>query len=428
MARNNYGTLSVSVLILLRLLLISQYIVLALIPPGKFTTRSSASTNSITGIDRRRAQWSPIHLQALLQLPDAPPADSTILADLLLAGILGFATDPFVEMFFNTTHPTQSSSSNETVAFKTTFLYGAADSISVAARVFGCICLTDILIDTLPVQSPFAVNLRDVAPQIGVTLWLAMTLSTVKRSIFKQAVSGNTLGRVTIYDRLIDFVVGIVTVSQVLDELSIDVGMGLQSVFTAGGVGALIFSLASKDLAQQIVGGFAISVWDAFEIGDDVRLGDGTEGTIARIGLVETEIRGFDNVSIRIPNSQLLTQRVSNISRTKQSQVLQLLRFQYSDLKQIPSVLGDIKREIRASCPKLVVDGSKSFNAVVSKYEPDHVQCQVNCHFEIPPGTTEFVLNREEVLLAIARAVEENDIRFAIPSINYLTSGPADGA
>lgn len=60
---------------------------------------------------------------------------------------------------------------------------------------------------------------------------------------------------------------------------------------------------------------YFLQAWDAFKEGDDILLGDGTAGTVNKIGLVETELVGYDNVAIRIPNSELATQRVSNMSR-----------------------------------------------------------------------------------------------------------------
>ena len=132
---------------------------------------------------------------------------------------------------------------------------------------------------------------------------------------------------------------------------------------------------------------------------------------------------GYDNVVIKIPNSQLTGQRISNLSRVKRSRVRQVLRFKYKDLEKLPYVLSEIKDEIRGSCPKLIVDGSKPFQAILQSYEPDHVAAVVNCHFDIPPATGEFVDNRQQVLLAIARAMKQHEVDFALPSILYETSG-----
>ena len=351
----------------------------------------------------------------MLSPQEVLPESSQVLTDLLVAGTLGFATDPLVELIFNSTE-----SPDKHTDFKATFLYHAANSIAVAARVFGALVIANVVTEAFQLELP--VHLQGVAPVIAFTIWAGLTVSAVKRAIFENAVAGDRLGRVVLYDRLLDFVLAAVTATAILDELSIDFGMGLQSVLAGGGVGALVFSLASRELATNIVGGFVVQTWDAFNVGDDVKLGDGTEGTVTVIGLVETEICGYDNIAIKIPNSQLFSQRVSNISRIKRSQVKQLVRLKYSDIKKLRTILEDIKGMIRDSCPKLITDGSKPFRAVLTGYEPDHIQAEVNCHFEIPPGSAEFVENREQVLLAIARAMEKNNADFALPSIiSYKT-------
>lgn len=344
------------------------------------------------------------------------PEISLLVTQLAVSGLVGVGTDPLVAAVYRNNHHL-----DKDVDVSSTFLYGAADSLSNAARVYFGLVLFSATQDMLGIDAVGALSLLDdAAPKIAVTVWTALTLGKAKQIFFLQKVSGTRLGRVSIYDRLIDFVLLFVTAAVVLDEVQIDVGMGIQSVFAASGVGALVFSLASKDLATQLVSGLIIQAWDAFDVGDDIILGDGTKGTVGKIGLLETEINGYDNLVIRVPNSQITSQRVSNISRATQSQVKQVLRFSYEDLDKVPKVLEDIKLEIQASCPKLIDDGSKAFGAVLSQYEADHVQADVNCHFDIEPTSAEVSENKEAVLLAIARALSKNNVKFAIPAIYYV--------
>lgn len=206
--------------------------------------------------------------------------EPSLLTDLAVAGALGFVMDPLVELIFNGTHPERTDSDEEN--FRNSFIYGAADSIGTSARVFGVLALADFAAERFHLNFPIEEDLREAAPGVVFTIWVALAASTIKRTLFQQAVSGGELGRVGLYDRLIDFLVASITVVVVFDKLSIDIGMGLQSVLSAGGVGALVFSLASKDLAESIVGGFVLQAWDAFDVGDDVKLGDGTEGTVKK--------------------------------------------------------------------------------------------------------------------------------------------------
>ena len=71
---------------------------------------------------------------------------------------------------------------------------------------------------------------------------------------------------------------------------------------------------------------------------------------------------GSDELITKIPNSQLSNIRISNRSRMKFSQVKQQLNFKHEDMGRIPNLCDEIRKEIAASCPKVVSDGSKTFS------------------------------------------------------------------
>jgi small-conductance mechanosensitive channel len=77
--------------------------------------------------------------------------------------------------------------------------------------------------------------------------------------------------------------------------------------------------------------------------------------------------------------------------------------------------MQDIKDEVKRSCPKVITDGSRPFRAHWREYNHDHITVVVNFHFDIPPRTQEYLDNQEQVLLAIARAVKKNNVKFALP-------------
>jgi len=363
-----------------------------------------------------------------------------------LSTVVGFGATSLVEAASNRTELVahysskgihSNSNRNDFVwHFRIALLYGAADSLATGARVTGALLLINLVgkeLLGLRKLLPFvksAVNLADVAPRIGFATWIALTASTAKRTLLQKAVrlSGSQLGRVGLVDRLLDFVITIGASANIMELLQLDAGVGFKSVFAASGVSALIFSLASRGLVEQIFGGLMVQAWDAVEEGEKIRLGDGTEGVVRKIGLVETILVGSDDVEIRIPNTQVAQQRVSNLSHVTTSRVQQILRFRYSDLYKLPKVLDSIKDEIRKNCDSdaLILDGSKPFDAVLTKYEPDHVQAEVVVCFDLKPGSHEFIQQRQRVLLSIAYALQANNVAFAIPSIRYHTGTDDD--
>jgi small-conductance mechanosensitive channel len=57
------------------------------------------------------------------------------------------------------------------------------------------------------------------------------------------------------------------------DALGLEMGRGINSLFAFGGIGTLVFSLASKDIASQLVSGLVISTSDRFYEGESIHLG-----------------------------------------------------------------------------------------------------------------------------------------------------------
>ena len=340
---------------------------------------------------------------------------------LTIAAILAFGVDPLCRQLWRKGHP------NATEGFRSTLVYGATHSIAISAQVYLGLVALETFLHTMPHVSnkafPFLTqtsrSLLEAAPAIAFSLWVGLTVATIKRVLLLQSVAGRKLGRVALFDRFLNFLLAVVTLLNIMDILNLDLSLGMQSILSAGGVGALVFSLASQDLAQGLVGGLAVQAWDAFAVGDTVILGDGTEGIVTEIGLVETHLKGYDSIVTRIPNSQLTTARVSNLSRVSRSRLVQKLRFHYQDLDKLPVVLEDIKEEIRQACPKVITDGSAAFFAVLEEYHDDHVGGLVIANFEIPPRTLDFINNRQAFLLAIAKAMKKHKVDFAIPAIEY---------
>jgi len=288
-------------------------------------------------------QPPPTARQTTLQLIEDP----TLLEQLAISGTIGLLANSFVERtgIANDLIKDQPTMGDEAPTSKL-FLFGIADSIDDAAWVYFILTLVAAIDTKFDIHYVDTDILKEAIPTITATVAIARTLSSIKRIFFLQRISGKKLGRTRIFDQFLDFLLTFCTISVVLSELELDtdVGMGFKSLFAVSGVSALFFSLVSKDLAEHIVGGLAVQVWDAFSVGETIILGNGLSGKVVSIGLVETEIE-CDNVITKIPNSKIVNERVSNISRATKSQVIQTLRFSYSDIKKVPKVLADIQGE-----------------------------------------------------------------------------------
>jgi small-conductance mechanosensitive channel len=113
-----------------------------------------------------------------------------------------------------------------------------------------------------------------------------------------------------------------------------------------------------------------------------------------------------------VPNKELSNQSLINISRNKFSQVKQVVHFEYGDLENLPALLLEIKKEISRSCPAVVIDGSKPFRAYFHEYADDHLKVVVDVRMNVTPDSDTYYRNREQVLLAIGRAVKQMKMKF----------------
>lgn len=114
-------------------------------------------------------------------------------------------------------------------------------------------------------------------------------------------------------------------------------------------------------------------------------------------------------------------QRVRNLSRVQMCQVKQILRFKYTDIDKLPELLNAIKDEIRKVCPNLIDDGTRPFRAVLTGYHADHISAMIDTRFKLKPIGDAFWNNKQNVLLAINKAVKDYGIEFAVVDVTAMS-------
>jgi small-conductance mechanosensitive channel len=350
------------------------------------------------------------------------------IGDLAVLSILGFGAVPLMKYFRKLRFPDVTES-----CWIQSPACRVAISISQLCKIGGIVYAVDMLTVALSVigfQFPMRMNLPIVAGQIGFAMWFAVNLAAVKQYLLCRLLHVKTadeLGRSSVYDRMGNGVIYFTAMLVIMDILCVKTGRAVNSVFALGSVGTLVISLASKDIAANFVSGLALSASDKFHVGENVRIGDDYQGIVHRMGWMHTDIRGYDDIVTRIPNSEVATQKVSNISRVNRSQVKQILYFDYRDIDKVSKTIADIKTEIALSCPKLVTDESRPFWCHWREFKETKLEVVVHTHFTIRHGTTEYFDTRQSVLEAIARAARKNDVKFALPILS-IRNGDGDGS
>lgn len=96
----------------------------------------------------------------------------------------------------------------------------------------------------------------------------------------------------------------------VLSEL----GYNLGGLVAGLGIGSAALALAAQDFVKSIIGGISIISDKTFEIGDFIQVGT-YQGTVIDLTFRSTKVRDLSNSIISIPNSVIVTEFVTNVSK-----------------------------------------------------------------------------------------------------------------
>jgi len=306
--------------------------------------------------------------------------------------------------------------------FEDSLIFQVGNHISQLSKLGSLVYVSDVFAIIFREMGfvKFAHTLHQTFGPTTLTIWLAWRLNVFKRFLLSKRfrLQSSDLGRIEVWDRILSLLLYLVTGLVLLDRLSAKIGIALTSLFAFGGVGTLVVSLASKDLAAELLNGIALATSDKFYVGDSVKFGDGTSGSIAHIGWMYTQVKASDESIVKIPNSQIAHQRVTNLSRVPKCQVKETLRFNYADIDKIPKLVQDIKIAMkREFAEELIVDGTRPFHVHWLALEHDHLQVMCDFRFDMPPIGTAYLDLKQRVIMTLVNTVKKNDMEFALPNL-----------
>jgi len=140
---------------------------------------------------------------------------------------------------------------------------------------------------------------------------------------------------------------GIVYLGWAVISLAIlsELGLKLSAVLGAAGVVGIAVGIASQKSLGNIISGFFLVSDKTFEVGDVIKVGT-TTGIVHGLDLLSVKLRTFDNTFIRIPNDQIITTEITNITRFPIRRLDFHLQVAYKDdLEVVKKTLLSIARE-----------------------------------------------------------------------------------
>jgi len=211
---------------------------------------------------------------------------------------------------------------------------------------------------------------------------------------------------------LVVFVVfGILMVAQ---SLGADV-----KAFLAGlGIGGLAFALAAQDTLANVFGSVVVAVDQPFKIGEFVRIG-GNSGVVEDIGLRSTKLRGADKSLTIVPNKTVASEPVVNLSRFTQRRVEQVIGLTYSSS-------ADAMQAIMEEFKAIILAREEVDPTSVMVYFRDFAASSLDIWIVYLTKDADFQRHmrvRQDINLALMRAVEAKGLSFAFPSQSIYLEG-----
>lgn len=111
-------------------------------------------------------------------------------------------------------------------------------------------------------------------------------------------------------NRILKILVFVIAIIIILDHFNQNVSTLVVSL----GVGSLAIALAAQETLANMIAGFVLMIDRPFRVGDRVRLGDGTFGNVAEIGIRSTKVIDDNNIMIITPNAEIVKSQIWNLS------------------------------------------------------------------------------------------------------------------
>lgn len=349
----------------------------------------------------------------------------------IAAVLLAFALAPLSKIYYEKLMPTiknyiadvlrkgKGNGKREAPLFEVNFyrtkFYKTVETIVEAAQLFLLVAVFDVSLTAimcLGVTPPKSEKLTNAFAMVAYLLWGFRRVSDFKYFVLKRTMQHTKLihdeKRLFVINRLADYALVFFGIFALYEILNFETGYYAKSLLAVFSFGSAAIALATKDIIENFLNGVILSASDRIFVNDYVSI-QGDIKKVNKLGWLETKLQGSDNILYTIPNKELLSTKLSNLSRIQTSQVSQTLKLPYSAIEKLPKLFRDIKAEIRMACPSIITDGSRPFQCYLVNYGKE-VEVNVNAHFRIPPVGDAYYENRQECLLAMDRAIRRNEI------------------
>jgi MscS family membrane protein len=169
--------------------------------------------------------------------------------------------------------------------------------------------------------------------------------------------------------------------------------VNIPALITGLGIGGVAIALAGKETVENFFASFTILSDKPFQTGDSIKLGD-TEGVVERIGFRSTRLRNADGSATIIPNQNLVSQNVINLSFRDTRGMKIVVNIKYGITHEaLEALIVTIKKMLTDTPPV-----KEPIEVVVETMDKETFQMVISYHLPHP-------LPDDLKLLAVKRAI-----------------------
>ena len=199
----------------------------------------------------------------------------------------------------------------------------------------------------------------------------------------------------------------------ILDNLGVNV-----TALVAGlGIGGIAIGLAAQGIFADLFAALSILFDKPFRKGDIVRYGT-TVGTVERIGLKTTRLRGVGGEQVIMSNTKLLEQEVHNVTDTRVRRTWMAFGVTY----QTPPELLDRLTEVTTEAVE-TIKGCKMVRCCAVKFGASSIDCELVYDDRTRDPDTQ-TRHKASIMTAVMRIFAREGIEFAYPTQTSFTAAP----
>jgi len=175
---------------------------------------------------------------------------------------------------------------------------------------------------------------------IGIWFFHRLVKAGFQSPIVPSDFNGSTRLLLSAFSHLLLYGLGLLIV---LDTLRISITPILASL----GVGSIAVALALQDTLANFFSGVYLLIDRPIQVGDTIRLDNGVEGRVVKIGWRSTQVHLANETMLVLPNSKLSTSQIINFDLPNKDMVVQIdVGVSYeSKLTQVEEVALEVGRE-----------------------------------------------------------------------------------